>query len=152
MALAGPWAIVMHIALTRVRGWSQSILLEHHPGFAVGFCLLAFILIGGISLALFKGQPKRWPWGKVLSIIGMSVVSAVLLTASVALESATQPVNTDLAAVSPVSFEVAFLSFFVVLMKAIIVGDSLLSQEEGSPLSWWKRAKLGFRAGRREVQ
>jgi hypothetical protein len=152
VALTGPWAIVMHIGLTRVRGWSQTIFLDHHWFFATVFCFFAMVVVSGISLALFSGKPKSWPWGKTLSILGTSVVSAVLLTASVALESLAQSSNADAGAVGLFSFEAAFLSFFVVLMKAILVGDGPLSREENNTLTWWQKLKLGFREGQHQVQ
>jgi hypothetical protein len=152
VALAGPWAIVMHIGLTRVRGWSQMIFLEHHWFFATVFCFLAMVMVSGISLALFSGKPKNWPWGKALSILGTSVVSAVLLTASVALESLAQSPGAGAGAVSLFSFEAAFLSFFVVLMKAILVGDGPLPREESNALTWWQKLKLRFREGQHQVQ
>jgi hypothetical protein len=46
LPLTGHWAIVKHIALTRVRTWSQAILLEHDWFYAVFFCFLAIAVIG----------------------------------------------------------------------------------------------------------
>jgi hypothetical protein len=152
LALTGPWAILVHIGLTRVRGWSYLIFLEHGWFLAMVSSFLATVVIGGISLAMFRGRPKDWPWAGVPSILGTSAVSAVLLTASVALESVAQSVNTSLRAVSLMCFEVGFLSFFVVLMKAIIIFQTSQPPAGSGVASWWQKLAGGFHAGQHQVQ
>jgi hypothetical protein len=152
MVLAGPWAVVTHIGLARVRGWIEASFLDRHPFLATLFSFLAMVLVGGISLALFRGKPKGWPWGEVLSIAGTATVSAVLLTASVTIEGLATSADTHPCTMSLVSFEVAFLSFFVVLMKAILVGERLPPKEDGSSLSPWQVLALAFREGQRKVR
>ena len=151
LALTGPWAILVHIGLTRVRGWEQ-VFLEHRWYFGWSFCFLATVVIGGISFALFRGRPKNWPWGTAVSILGISAVSAVLLTASVALEDATQSASINLGAVSLASFETGFLAFFVVLMKAVIVGQSPQPRADNSVGSWWEKLAQGFHAGQQQIR
>lgn len=148
--LAGPWAIIVHIALTHVRDWTHVILSDHRWWVAVLFCLVALVLISSISLVLFRGKPRSWPWERFPSILGISTVSAVLLTASVGLEGNSADVN--LRALSLASFEAAFFSFFIVLMKSVIVANRPHVAGENGTLTWWHRAKLGFREGQRQIQ
>jgi hypothetical protein len=148
LALIGPWAILVHIGLTRVRAWEQ-IFLEQRWYFGWSFCFLATVVISGISFVLFRGRRKNWPWGAAASILGTSAVSAVLLTASLALENAAQSSSIDLGAVSLASFEAGFLAFFVVLMKAIIVGQPRPDNAAGT---WREKLGQGFRAGQQQVR
>jgi len=152
VALAGPWAILMHIGLARVRGWTQTAFFGHGWLRATGVAALAFVVIAGLSLVLFRGSPRHWPWGKGFAILGTSMVSAVLLDTGVALESVAQAVTAQVRIVSIVSFEVAFLSFFVVLMTAIIVGQSPQPCPDGKVASWWQKLTQGFHAGQDQVR
>ena len=147
IALAGPWAILMHIGLTRVREWTETIFLAHGWLPATGLALLAFVVIAGFSLVLFRGYPRNWPWGKGLAILGTAIVSAVMIETGVVLESIAQAAHAQVGVVTLVSFEVAFLSFFVVLMKAIIVEGRPAPREGHDTLTWWEQLRLAFHAG-----
>jgi len=70
----------------------------------------------------------------------------------VALENAAQSVSINLGAVSLASFESGFLAFFVVLMKAVIVGQSSQHRPEGGVGSWWENLTQGFRAGQQHIR
>ena len=151
LAFTGPWAILVHIGLTRVMEWEQ-IFLEQRWYFGVSFCFLAIVAVGGISFALFRGRPRNWPWGATASILGTSAVSAVLLTASVSLENAAQSSRINVAAVSLASFEAGFLAFFIVLMKAIIFGQSSQPRPDNGVGSWWEKLAQGFHAGQQQIR
>lgn len=152
VAFIGPWAIVMHIGLTHTRSWSQTILFEQHWLLAILFSFLVFLMISVASFILFSGLPRSWPWGRGLSIVGVSVVSAVLITVSAALDSPGHAANVNSGALGVVSFEVAFLSFFVILMKAIIVQDRLSGLPDRNLKSWWHRLTAAFHEGARQVE